>query len=134
VDQKRYFLMASEVEAVVKTNGRNSKLMVSEYEMGAKGFAAGMHLMEPGGMSAVHTHELEQEAMYFYSGEGVCTVGDQEFKIVPESFLLAPAGVKHQIRNTGSGPLKFVWIYSPPLPEQYSQEAYHRGAKDQVKR
>jgi mannose-6-phosphate isomerase-like protein (cupin superfamily) len=134
MDQKKHFLKASEVEAVVKTNGRNSKLMVSEFEMGSQGFAAGMHLMEPGGQSEVHVHEKEQEAMYFYSGTGVCTVGDEEYEIVPESFLLAPIGVKHQIRNTGSEPLKFVWVYCPPLPEHFSQAAYHQGAKDQIKK
>lgn len=133
MSEKKYFMRASEVKAVRKANGRNSKLMVSEYEMGAKGFASGMHVMEPGGMSGLHIHDAQQEAMYFYSGEGVCIVGDQVFEIVPESFLLAPAGVKHQIKNTGSEPLKFVWIYCPPLPEHYSQEAYHSGAKDQIK-
>ena len=130
--KKKLFLRAAEVVAVKKTNGRNSKLMVSEFEMGAKGFAAGMHLMEPGGQSDLHIHEHEQEAMYFYSGTGVCSVGDEEFEIVPECFLLAPIGVKHQIRNTGTEPLKFVWIYCPPLPEHFSQEAYHKGAKGKI--
>ncbi|MGE5607234.1 MAG: cupin domain-containing protein [Bacteroidota bacterium] len=133
MEKIKHFLKASEVTAVKKTMGRNSKLMVSESEMGSKGFAAGMHLMEPGGQSTVHVHEKEQEAMYFYSGTGVCSVGDEEYEIVPESFLIAPIGVKHQIRNTGNEPLKFVWIYCPPLPEHYSQEAYHKGAKDQLK-
>jgi mannose-6-phosphate isomerase-like protein (cupin superfamily) len=109
------------------------ELMVTEHEMGAVGFAAGMHIMEPGGMNQMHVHEKQQEAMYFYSGRGIARVGDEEFEIVPESFLLAPAGVPHQICNTGDEPLKFVWIYCPPLPEHYSQETYHQGASEQVK-
>ena len=110
-----------------------SRFMVSEAEMGAKGFAAGMHVMAPGGFSKPHVHEKEQEAMYFYSGCGRCTVDGKEHTIVPESFLLAPARVVHSIGNTGSEPLRFVWTYCPPLPEHRSQEAYHRDAKDQVK-
>ncbi len=130
--EKKLFLKASNVKAVRKINGRNSKLMVSENEMGAKGFAAGMHLMEPGGRSSFHTHEGQQEAMYFYSGTGICRVEGEEYEIVPESFFLAPAGVRHQILNSGKEPLKFVWIYCPPLPEHFSQEAYHKGAKEQL--
>ena len=132
MDKKILFLKAADVKAVRKTNGRNSKLMVSGGEMGSEGFAAGMHLMEPGGMSDRHIHENEQEAMYFYSGTGVCYVGDEEHKIEPECFLLAPKGIPHQIKNTGTEPLKFVWIYAPPLPEQFSQELYHKLAKGKI--
>jgi oxalate decarboxylase/phosphoglucose isomerase-like protein (cupin superfamily) len=40
-----------------------------------------------------------------------------EYEIRPESVMLAPPKIKHSIRNTGKGPLKFVFIYCPPLSE-----------------
>ncbi|MGI6084429.1 MAG: cupin domain-containing protein [Acetivibrionales bacterium] len=130
--KKQLFLRAADIKAVRKTNGRNSKLVASENEMGTEGFAAGFHLMEPGGRSSMHVHENEQESMFFYSGYGECTVGDEEYKIEPETVLLAPKGIPHQIRNTGTEPLKFVWIYCPPLPEHFSQELYHANAKEKL--
>ena len=52
--------------------------------------------------------------------------------ITPESVMLAIAGVSHSIRNTGTGPLKFVFVYSPPLPEHISREEYFKRAKDKL--
>ena len=130
---KELFAYTKDMQQVVhKTNGRHSTLVVTEKDMGAKGFILGSHSMDPGGFAPEHSHENEQEAMYFYAGRGIATIGDEEFEITPESVMLAPAGVKHSIRNTGSEPLKFVFVYCPPLPEHISREEYFKRAKDQV--
>lgn len=126
---EKHFLKASEVRPVVRTHGRNSWLLLTQVEMGAKGFAGGVHSLNPGGLIPAHIHENEQEALFFYSGQGVCRLGSEEFVIEPESVLLAPAGIEHEVRNTGNDPLKFVWVFSPPLPEHATQEAYHKSAQ-----
>ena len=126
MNDKRLFIAVSDVEAVQKAKGRNSRLLISGSETGNKAFALGRSLMEPGVIADLHSHANEEEAMYFYAGEGVCVVGDQKYEIGPETVVLAPAGVKHQVTNTGTEPLKFVWTMSPPLAAHYSQETYHR--------
>jgi len=130
---KELFAYAKDMKYVVnKTNGRHSTLLLTEEDMGAKGFIAGCHTMDPGGGANFHAHEKEQEAMFFYEGTGVATVDGVEYKIEPESIMLAPAGVTHHIQNTGDGPLKFVFIYCPPLPEHISREEYFKSAKDKI--
>ena len=74
----------------------------------------------------------KQEAMFFYEGTGVATVDGVDYEIEPESIMLAPAGLPHRIKNTGAGPLKFVFIYCPPLPEHISREEYFKSAKDKI--
>lgn len=130
---KELFAYAKDMELVVnKTNGRHSTLMVTKEDMGAEGFILGSHKMDPGGGAPVHTHEKESEAMYFYEGTGVATIDGKEYDITPESVMLAPPGVPHSIRNTGDGPLRFVFVYCPPLPEHISREEYFKRAKDKI--
>lgn len=130
---KDLFAYAKDMKLVVnKTNGRHSTLIVTKEDMGAEGFILGCHTMDPGGGAPLHTHESETEAMFFYQGTGIATIGGKEYPIIPESVMLAIAGVPHSIRNTGSEPLKFVFVYSPPLPEHASREEYFKRAKDKV--
>ena len=130
---KELFAYAKDMKYVVnKTNGRHSTLMLTEKDMGSKGFIVGCHTMDPGGGAEFHTHGKEQEAMFFYEGTGVATVDGVDYKIEPESIMLAPAGVTHRIQNTGDGPLKFVFVYCPPLPEHISRKEYFKSAKDKI--
>ena len=131
--EKSWFAYAKDMELVVhKTNGRHSTLMVTPEDMGSEGFILGTHTMDPGGGAPEHIHGKEQEAMYFYEGTGIATIDGVEYKIEPESVMLAAAGVRHSIKNTGNGPLKFVFVYCPPLPEHASRKAYYDGAKDKI--
>ena len=130
---KPLFAYAEDMELIVnKTNGRHSTLIVTEEDMGAQGFIIGTHTMDPGGFAQEHAHEREQEAMYFYEGTGIATIDGVEFEIRPDSVMLAPAGVMHRIRNTGDGPLRFVFVYCPPLPEHVSRKEYFDRAKDKI--
>lgn len=132
--KKELFTYAKDMRYVVnKTNGRHSTLIVTEKDMGAQGFIVGCHMMDPGGGAPEHIHEKEQEAMFFYEGSGIATIDGVEYKIEPESVMIAPPKIKHCIRNTGNGPLKFVFIYCPPLPEHISREEYFKRAKDKIK-
>lgn len=127
------FAYAEDMEYVVhKTHGRHSTLIVTEGDMGSKGFIVGCHTMDPGGCTPEHMHEDEQEAMFFYEGTGIATIDGVEYEIRPESVMLAPAKVRYGIQNTGGGPLKFVFVYAPPLPEHISREEYFSRAKGKI--
>ena len=132
--KKELFAYAKDMRYVVnKTNGRHSTLIVTEKDMGAQGFIVGCHMMDPGGGAPEHIHEKEQEAMFFYEGSGIATIDGVKYKIEPESVMIAPPKIKHSIRSTGNGPLKFVFIYCPPLPEHISREEYFKRAKNKIK-
>jgi len=127
------FIRAKDVKYVVhKTHGRHSTLIVTERDMGAKGFILGVHSMDPGGFAPEHSHEKEQEAMYFFSGEGIAAIGGKEYVIEPDSVMLAQPKVRHSIRNAGRAPLRFVFVYCPPLPEHLSRKEYFKRAEDRL--
>ena len=111
-------IKALEVQGNVKSHGRTSRLLLSESLAGAKGFALGLNITKAGGMSPMHIHEKEQEAMYFISGRGKAIIGGEEYDLEPDTVIIAPAGVPHELRNLGNEDIKFIWIYCPPLPEQ----------------
>lgn len=131
--KKELFAYARNMKYLVnKTHGRHSTLIVTEMDMGSKNFILGSHTMDPSGFSPEHIHENEQEAMYFYEGTGIAIIDGIEYQIEPDSVMLAPPQIKHSIRNTGKGPLKFVFVYCPPLPEHISREEYFNLAKDKI--
>lgn len=131
--EKELFACAKDMKLIVnKTNGRHSTLLLTKEDSGAEGFIVGCHTMDPGGGAPLHTHENESEAMFFYEGTGIATIGEKEYEIIPDSVMLAPPNVEHCIQNTGDGPLKFVFVYCPPLPEHISREEYFKRAKDKI--
>jgi mannose-6-phosphate isomerase-like protein (cupin superfamily) len=65
-----------------------------------------------------HVHDKEEEIMFIYKGEGVAVIEGDTFPLEPETMVFIPPGVKHQFKNTGSGPLSFAFFYAPPGPEQ----------------
>lgn len=115
---EKLFVKIFDVEPEIKSHGRQSRQLISPKTMGAKGFAMGYHIMAVGGQSPVHVHEHEQEAMVFLEGHGKAILGDKEFDIEPYTAMLAPAKVPHGIINTGNTELKFIWVFSPPKPDQ----------------
>lgn len=58
-------------------------------------------------------HELDQ-FLRIESGVGKAVLNGVEFSLADGSAIVVPAGVKHNIINTGDAPLKLYTVYSPP--------------------
>jgi mannose-6-phosphate isomerase-like protein (cupin superfamily) len=80
--------------------------------------AVGLVTIPPGESGNSHSHAAEQETWYVLSGTGKLNIGSEEIKLQPDMIAVAPAGVEHQIINTGSKPLKALFIFSPAGPEE----------------
>ncbi len=96
---------------------RTSWILVSEKTVGAKNLAMGVNETDPGGMVPEHKHDKEEEVMFF-----LCRPGDLRHRGRGDS--LGAGGVhlqstrgNAQDREHGDEVLKFVWIYSPQLPQ-----------------
>ena len=50
----------------------------------------------------------------FEEGEGTVVINDIEHKVESDFGLIVPMGIKHNIINTGTAPLKLYTLYSPP--------------------
>ena len=66
--------------------------------------AFSVHMTEwaPGCQIDAHSHDTQTEAMYCISGMGIAMVDGMEYPFVPDSMIVAPPKVIHQITNTGT--------------------------------
>ena len=87
-----------------------------------KNLAMGVNETDPGGMVPEHTHETEEEVMFFISGTGTFVTEDEQIPLGPGVCVYNPPGGKHKIVNTGREVLKFVWFYAPQLPQHRVKE------------
>jgi mannose-6-phosphate isomerase-like protein (cupin superfamily) len=76
--------------------------------------------LEPGQENAAHVHPNRVHAMMLISGNGLYLRGDEE----PVPFktgqcAIAPVGVIHGVRNTGTEPLSCMIISSTTGSEEY---------------
>lgn len=79
-------------------------------ETGAGALTTSYLVIEPGATVRVHTHKVE-EAMLVSQGEGIAILGNEEVPVKAPTTVLAPAGVRHGFRNTGSVPMVVSGIF-----------------------
>lgn len=81
----------------------------------------------------LHSHSEGMEAMYCMSGRGEAMVDGVWHPFVPDSMIVAPPGVTHQIRNTGKETLRVLCVFSPPVTGESlkarAMEAVESGGK-----
>jgi putative monooxygenase len=120
--QMKYVIDSEKVEGVRRMPSRVSKLLLSEFSVGAKNLSMGVNITDVGSMIPRHAHEGGEEAMFIIGGKGTFVVEDEEQEVRPGMAIYIPPGVEHSIVNIGEEELKLVWVYSPPLPEHGKQQ------------
>lgn len=90
-------------------------------EQGSDTYALRVIEVEPGGNTPHHDHWFEHQN-YVIEGQGSVTIGDETFPIKAGDVIFVPGDVRHQYRNTGDGPLKFLC----GIPQPWIKEARER--------
>lgn len=67
----------------------------------------------PGDETGEEVHHLDQ-FIRFEEGEGKVIFDGVEHNVFAEMAVVIPQGMKHNVINTGSVPLKLYSVYSPP--------------------
>jgi quercetin dioxygenase-like cupin family protein len=78
-------------------------------DIGAPNFAMRLFEMEPGGYSPFHSHPWEHE-VFILEGEGLVIGGGQEKRFKPQDVIFVPPNEKHQFKNNGKKPVKFICL------------------------
>jgi quercetin dioxygenase-like cupin family protein len=73
----------------------------------------GTNAFEPGQEHALHAHEGMDKVYHVLRGEGVFLLEGRELPMQAGVLLVAPAGVPHGIRNTGSARLVVLAVLAP---------------------
>lgn len=59
-------------------------------------------------------HRGSDQWLFVVAGTGVATVNSRKYRLSNGSLLLIEHGDRHEIRNTGHGPLRTLNLYTPP--------------------
>ena len=73
----------------------------------------GLNCFEPGQEHALHAHAGMDKVYHVLEGRGAFVLEGRELAMEAGVMLVAPQGVPHGIRNTGSGRLVVVAILAP---------------------
>ncbi len=70
--------------------------------------------LQPGEEIGSEVHDEIDQFFRFEEGEGVVDIDGVENKVEDGSGVIVPSGARHNVRNTGTKPLKLYTLYGPP--------------------
>lgn len=70
--------------------------------------------LQPGEEIGEEVHTDRDQFFRFEEGEGAVDIDGVENGVGADSAVIVPAGARHNVRNTGNGPLRLYTIYGPP--------------------
>lgn len=73
----------------------------------------GLNAFEPGQEHALHAHAGQDKAYMVVEGEGLFLLDGRELPMKAGDLLVAPEGVPHGVRNSGSGRLLVLAVLAP---------------------
>ena len=93
------------------TNNGNTIMALATKKNGAKSHEVWRTSIAAGGQTPLHVHNSE-ETFVVLKGEGIVVIGDKEYPFKAPCTVIAPAGVPHQLKNTGKIPTDQIVIIS----------------------
>jgi mannose-6-phosphate isomerase-like protein (cupin superfamily) len=70
--------------------------------------------LQPGEEIGAEVHPDRDQFFRFEEGEGKVDIDDNSYDVGDGIGVIVPSGARHNVRNTGSGPLKLYTLYGPP--------------------
>ncbi len=73
--------------------------------------------IEPGGEIGEEVHDDVDQVLVVLEGTGEAVLNRQHSPVQANSLVVVPAGTRHNVKNTGSTPLKMATLFAPPEVE-----------------
>ena len=73
----------------------------------------GLNAFEPGQVHELHSHEGMDKLYYVLEGDGLLLLDGRQLNMRAGELTVAPEGVPHGIRNTGTGRLLVLTVLAP---------------------
>ena len=70
--------------------------------------------LQPGDEIGEEVHEDRDQFFRIEEGSGAIDIDGVANKVEGDFAVIVPAGARHNVRNTGDGPLRLYTIYGPP--------------------
>jgi mannose-6-phosphate isomerase-like protein (cupin superfamily) len=111
---KRPMLTACQsIHAYVTKDGSEIRELMHPAVNGNRNQSLAEATVQPGMKTAMHRHNVTEEIYHVMQGQGMMTLGDEQFAVtVGDTICIAP-GMPHCIANTGDAPLRILCACSP---------------------
>lgn len=83
--------------------------------------------LAPGEEIGEEVHDDRDQFFRIEGGEGVISIDGVEHRVKDDDAVIVPQGARHNVRATGSGPLKLYTLYGPP---EHLDGTVHETAAD----
>lgn len=83
--------------------------------------------IEPGDEIGAEVHELDQ-FIRLEQGTATVVLNGESHEVPADSAIVIPAGVEHNVINTGEGALKLYSVYAPP---EHKDQTVHATKADE---
>ena len=70
--------------------------------------------LQPGEAIGAEVHEDRDQFFRFEKGRGQVDIDQNCYEVGDGSGVVVPAGARHNVRNTGTEPLRLYTLYGPP--------------------
>lgn len=78
------------------------------------GMRSGRVYLEPGAACGQHSTKHHEELLVFLTGQGQLQIGQSEsFEVGAGKVAYIPPETAHDVKNTGSGPLAYIYCVAP---------------------
>lgn len=92
-----------------------------------KGLQLVLMSLRPGEEIGLETHGDRDQFFRIEQGSGEVWIDGVSTKIKGDDAVIVPAGAKHNVVNTGEGPLRLYTIYGPP---EHRDQTIHKTKAD----
>jgi mannose-6-phosphate isomerase-like protein (cupin superfamily) len=86
------------------------KLLIEGERTPSASLTVGVLEIPPGAAMLLH-HHAPPEVYYVLEGEGQTEIDGQRWPVGPGTALFIPPNAGHRTVNTGSCPLRFLWVF-----------------------
>jgi quercetin dioxygenase-like cupin family protein len=107
-------LKAADIGTLNRGGGiKTTPLVVHRKVPGAR-FTTGMTVFPPGEGAPMHSHNCDEQVTLL-EGAGECEIDGVVTPLVQYDTTYVLADVPHRFTNTGTGPMRILWIYSTDI-------------------
>ena len=102
-----------------RRRGGDIRVLLSPASVGSTAGFMGTLTLEPGEVVTEHWHPYSEEFLYCQTGDVLVTLDGEQRRLVAESAVHIPIGVRHRIVNDTAEQAFFVFLAGPlaPRPE-----------------
>jgi len=104
----------SEIQPYVTKDGSLIRELMHPDFHGNRDLSFAQAIIEPGGETKLHAHNISEEIYHIVQGTGIMTLGRDRFPVVPGDTICILPGLPHKMENTGREPLIILCCCTPP--------------------